>query len=265
MAVLKRIPEEDRRQVKEVTMDFSDSMYTAVRESFPHAEIVIDCFHIIQPATSALGDIRVKHKRKAMSKDAKARREHKKKLRRNAQQRSKKRQLQREQQNKTKSKRGRPLGRSNQDYRPERLSNGDTRVELLTRSRYLISQSREKWTESQKQRADILFSLYPDMLSGYNLVNDLRNIFKNKALTADTASNRLEQWYQKVDTSALEALKNVADTIQSRQEHVVNYFNERHTNASAESLNSKIKGFRSMLRGVSDLPFFMYRIATVFG
>jgi transposase len=54
VAVLKRIPEEDRRQVKEVTMDFSDSMYTAVRESFPHAEIVIDCFHIIQSATSAL-------------------------------------------------------------------------------------------------------------------------------------------------------------------------------------------------------------------
>lgn len=58
---------------------------------------------------------------------------------------------------------------------------------------------------------------------------------------------------------------NAADTIQSRQEHVVNYFNNRHTNASAESLNAKIKGFRSMLRGVSDLPFFMYRMATIFG
>lgn len=53
--VLKRIPEEDRQQVREVTMDFSDSMYAAVSDSFPNAEIVIDCFHIIQPATSALG------------------------------------------------------------------------------------------------------------------------------------------------------------------------------------------------------------------
>lgn len=199
-----------------------------------------------------------------MSEDAKARREHKKKLRRNTEQR-KKRQQQREQGNKTKSKRGRPQERSNQAYRPERLSNGDTTVELLTRSRYLISQSREKWTGSQRQRANILFALYPDMLSAYNLVNDLRNIFKNKTLTADTASVKLEQWYQKIEASGLDTLKSVADTIQSRQEHVVNYFNEWHTNASAESLNAKIKGFRSMLRGVSDLPFFMYRIATVFG
>lgn len=263
--VLKRIPEEDRKRVMEVTMDFSDSMYAAVSDSFPNAEIVIDCFHIIQLATSALGEIRMKHKRKAMAKDAKARREHKKRLKYNAERR-KKRKQRREQQRKTKSKCGRPQKeRSNQAYRPERLSNGDTMVELLTRSRYLISQSREKWTESQKQRANILFSLYPDILSAYNLVNDLRNIFKNKTLTADTASGELEEWYQKIEASRLNTLKSVADTIQSRQEHVVNYFNKRHTNASAESLNSKIKGFRSMLRGVTDLPFFMYRIATVFG
>ena len=44
--ILKRIPEEKRLQVKEVTMDFSDSMYTIVKETFPKATIVIDCFHI---------------------------------------------------------------------------------------------------------------------------------------------------------------------------------------------------------------------------
>lgn len=35
--------------------------------------------------------------------------------------------------------------------------------------------------------------------------------------------------------------------------------------ASAESLNSKMKGFRARLRGVSDLPFFMYRLCQIFG
>ncbi|MDD6314474.1 MAG: DDE transposase, partial [Porphyromonadaceae bacterium] len=44
-----------------------------------------------------------------------------------------------------------------------------------------------------------------------------------------------------------------------------NYFINRSTNASAESLNSKLKGFRSQLHGVSDLPFFMYRISRIFG
>ena len=39
---------------------------------------------------------------------------------------------------------------------------------------------------------------------------------------------------------------------------MLNYFINRATNAAAESLNSKLKGFRAQLRGVSDLPFFMY-------
>lgn len=46
---------------------------------------------------------------------------------------------------------------------------------------------------------------------------------------------------------------------------VLNYFIACSTNASAESLNSKMKAFRAQLRGVSDLPFFMYRLSTIFG
>ena len=37
------------------------------------------------------------------------------------------------------------------------------------------------------------------------------------------------------------------------------------TDNAAESLNSKIKAFRSQLHGVSDLPFFMYRLSIIFG
>ena len=44
--VLLQLPEEKRNAVKEVTMDFSDSMYSIVQASFPNATIVIDCFHI---------------------------------------------------------------------------------------------------------------------------------------------------------------------------------------------------------------------------
>ena len=32
-----------------------------------------------------------------------------------------------------------------------------------------------------------------------------------------------------------------------------------------ESLNSKMKSFRAQLRGVSDLPFFMFRLSKIFG
>ena len=39
----------------------------------------------------------------------------------------------------------------------------------------------------------------------------------------------------------------------------------RGANAGAESFNSKIKGFRALLRGVSDLPFFMFGLSAIFG
>ena len=65
--VLMRIPEEKRLAVKEMTMDYSDSMYSIVRQAFPNATIVIDCFHVMKNQCDALDSIRMKFKRKAIS------------------------------------------------------------------------------------------------------------------------------------------------------------------------------------------------------
>lgn len=263
-AVFSRIPEERRDKVREVTMDFSESMYSAVRQCFPRAEIVVDCFHVIQLATSALSEIRMAHKREAMLEQARARKRWRSQQKAKAK-RAKEADRKRKEQGKGKSSRGRKPDRKNKAYTPPKLENGDTVVELLTRSRYFIGQSRDKWTESQRKRAKILFELYPDMMEAYNLVNGLRNIFKNKQLDKTAAAERLNLWYQEVKSAGFEQLIAVAETIESREDHVTNYFNNRHTNAAAESLNAKIKAFRSLLHGVSDRPFFMYRIATIFG
>ena len=45
----------------------------------------------------------------------------------------------------------------------------------------------------------------------------------------------------------------VATIIADRQGEILNYFINRATNASAESLNAKIKHFRAQLHGVVDL------------
>ena len=60
-------------------------------------------------------------------------------------------------------------------------------------------------------------------------------------------------------------MKSARDAIKSREDEVLNYFINRSTNAGAESLNSKMKAFRAQLRGVSDLPFFMFRLSKIFG
>ncbi|MGL5938391.1 MAG: hypothetical protein ACRCY5_06675 [Phocaeicola sp.] len=43
-----------------------------------------------------------------------------------------------------------------------------------------------------------------------------------------------------------------------------NFFNNHVTNASAECFNAKLKKFRVDLRGVNDVPFFLYRVVNIY-
>lgn len=263
IAQLKKLPEEQRLAVTEVTMDFSDSMMRIVSAAFPNATIIIDCFHIIKRCGDSVEEIRLREKCNAIKEQKKAKAEHKKKLERRA--KARKAYRKKHPKKYTGKKRGRKPSRLSEKFVPEELSNGDTKVELLTRSRGLLSQSRDKWTENQKNRAKLLFELYPKIKEAYNLVDSLRAIFRSKKIDRDQAKAKLHEWYQKVADCTLREVKAARDTIKEKEEEVLNYFINRSTNASAESLNSKIKSFRAQLHGVTDLPFFMYRLSVIFG
>jgi hypothetical protein len=43
-----------------------------------------------------------------------------------------------------------------------------------------------------------------------------------------------------------------------------NFFDNRSTNASAESFNAKIKSFRATLRGVNNIPYFLFRLKNIY-
>ena len=75
VAILMKISEEKRLAVKEVTMDYSDSMYSIVTQAFPNASIVIDCFHVMKNQCEALDCIRMRLKRKAIAEQNKEKKE----------------------------------------------------------------------------------------------------------------------------------------------------------------------------------------------
>lgn len=260
---LMKIPEAQRLAVEEVTMDFSDSMYAIVRKCFPNATIVIDCFHIVRRCGEAIEELRLKAKREAQKEQRRLQAEHRKKQAA----RVKARKAYRKKHPKRyKGKiRGRRPARLNSRYIPETLENGDTKVELLTRSRNLLTKSPDKWSDTQKQRAQLVFSNYPKIKQAFTLINSLRSVFRNKSIDRNQAREMLHSWYDKVAQCTLREVKSARDAIKAKEEEVLNYFISRSTNASAESLNSKLKGFRSLLHGVSDLPFFMYRVSRIFG
>lgn len=263
ISVLMQIPQTLREQVEEVTMDFSDSMYAIVTEAFPNATIVIDCFHIIKRCIEVVEELRLKAKREAQKALNKEKAKFKKKL----EQLVKSRKYYRKKHPKKYKgkKRGRKPQRLNKRFRPTMLSIGETVIELLTRSKYLLSVSGEKWTDRQKARAKILFEMFPKIEQAYSLICSLRSVFSNKSIDRTVAKIKLHEWYQKVSACTLREVKAARDAIKYKEEEVLNYFINRSTNAHAESLNSKLKGFRAQLRGVQDLPFFMFRTTMIFG
>ena len=227
---VKHIGEDSREKVVEVTLDLSESMRKIVEICFPRATRVIDRFHVQKLALEAVQEIRIKHRWEAIDADNKAKAVAK---------------------------------RNGEDYVPYTFDNGDTRKELLARSRYLLFKSPEKWTETQKERADALFREYPDIEQAYQLSQHLRAVF-NKKSQKSAARLNLAKWYNEVDKADFASFQTLAGTIYSRYDEVLNYFNDRSTNANAEAFNSKVKNFRASLRGVSDVRFFLFRLQKIY-
>ena len=266
-AVLLKIPAEQRLKVSLATMDLSDCMRVIVREAFPAAIAVRDCFHVIKRAGEGIEELRLRLKREAVKDVNRQKAEFRKYLELLAKRR--KQYKERQKKNGKKRRKGKRRGkkpmRLNTRFEPARLENDETLVEALTRCKAQLAKSRDKWTEKEKERADILFGMYPKLEEAYNLVNDLRTIFRNKNLTKETAKEKFTEWYGKVTKSTLREIKSVKYSIKHYEDEILNYFDNRETNASAESLNSKMKCFRSSLRGVMDIPYFFYRSVQVFG
>lgn len=214
----------------------------------------------------ALDCIRMRFKRKAIAEQNKEKKEfnQKKRERKAARARYSKSQIQQVPSQETGEKRGRPRKRANEKYVPTELSNGDTKVELFTRVNRVLPQSGEKWSESQKNRANMVFEITPKLKETYSLVCKLRTIFRNKKLTKETARTKLHEWYKEVSASRIIEMISAMKTLKTKEDEMLNYFVNRATNA-AESLNSKMKGFRSELKGVRDLPFYLFRCSRIFG
>ena len=148
-------------------------------------------------------------------------------------------------------------------YTPELLPNEDTLKQLLARSIYLLYKSSSKWTENGSRRAAILSERYPDLEKAYKLCQKLSWIFNN---TKDKTSAliRLAKWDEKVRQASFKSFSTISRTMSIHYQNILNYFDNRSTNASAESFNAKIKAFRAQFRGVRNIEFFLYRLTTIF-
>lgn len=228
--VLHRIKERERKKVKEVTLDLAPTMARIVRRSFPKAKLVSDRFHVQQLANEGVQEMRIKHRWDAIEQE------------------NKEMDLARE---------------AKMTWVPELLENGDTLKQLLARSRYLLFKKEVNWMPSQRHRAELLFNLYPDLHQGYKISQELSSILSHSKGRL-VAFKKLALWYNKVEKLGFKSFNTIARTIQNNYQTILNYFDNKSTNASAESFNAKIKAFRAQFRGVSNVKFFLFRLSKIY-
>ncbi|WP_299677375.1 transposase [uncultured Dokdonia sp.] len=229
VAAIEKIPLEKRKQVKEVTLDMANNMNLTAKICFPNAKIVTDRFHVVKLVTEALQHVRIQHRWKAIEDENKAIEDAKKK---------------------------------GEKYKPILLSNGDTKKQLLARCRYVIAKKPSDWTNNQKQRAELMFKLYPNIEKAYRHTLEFRSIYEETSKVS--AKKRFELWLEYTKVLEFKNFNTAGNSIKYHLKTILNFFDNRNTNANAESFNSKIKLFRANQRGVRDIQFFLFRLQKLF-
>lgn len=220
--LMRHLPVEKRIAVEEVTLDMDTGFEWVANQCFMNAEKVVDRFHVQKLVGECVQALRITQRQTLLS----ARRE------------------------------ARQAGRTMPAEHP--YENGDTPRELLARSRYLLFKPRKSWTDRQKERAGILFREFPDLERAYELSQQLKKLYDTH-MDRGTAAVLLRQWCEACDQSAIPEMEDAAASVLRHEGRILNFWNERATNAFAESFNAKIKRFRGMLRGIRDLKFFLFR------
>jgi transposase len=219
-----------KQKVKTITADLSPTYEKFCEQNFTNAILVADKFHVVKHIVEAVQSLRIRIKQEEIAKIPLIKKERK------------------------------------LYEKKTKLINGESRIEMLTRSRYLLFKEESKWSESQKRRAPILFETYPLIKLGYDLTIQIRQWLNKKNIgKLDWQVEReLIHWYDNAETAKLPEIENLIRIIGSHEDTISNYFITGKTNALAEAINSKIQRFINTNFGVRDKDFFMFRLAKYF-
>ena len=55
------------------------------------------------------------------------------------------------------------------EWEPVRMANGETKPQVMARSRHILLMHKSKWNDQQKARAAVLFQMFPDLEKAYTI------------------------------------------------------------------------------------------------
>ena len=224
---------EKRMQVKSISRDMATHYDWFAREAFMNAYHVIDKFHIMKNTMEQLQAVRIYYRQQELSKRREA-------------------------------------AENKKEYQETVLENGDSVLQLLARSRGLLFVMPHNWSQQQRQRANVLFKLFPKIKRAYQMVNKIRRWFKPPAgkITYQPTKNKkktqLLDIINELYRSTIPELKNMAFMLKRNLMNILHYFIAKETNAKAEALNQNLQRFININYGTRNIKFFLFRIKIYF-
>jgi transposase len=118
----------------------------------------------------------------------------------------------------------------------------------LKRSRYLWLKNKHAWTRKQVLHFYDLSRMNLKTHRAYRIKESLREIFST-AHDAEEAEILLAKWYSWARRCRLEPIKQVAVTLKTHWQGILNAFDSKLTNGRVEALNSLIQAAKARARG----------------
>jgi len=244
------------RCVTTLTRDLSPLYAKVGNELFFNSSAVADKFHtctvyevrgIIRSLTEACQDVRVRLRQDLLRDRRLKFQEHKK---------------QEKQRKKECQDNAKEYIKTEFEHEEEKLSNGETVLESLARSRYLLFKYPNEWTSSQQKRANALFEKFPEIKKVYDRCCEFRDWMKkeNVGKSIRLIKDELWAWMLKVEQDEVDEMLNFKSMVERNMLPVLNYFRFGATNAIAENINSQIQRFIMINQGVRDREFFYFRM-----
>lgn len=238
-------------KVRTLTRDLSPGYDWFSRQAFLNAAHVADKFHIVSSVLEAMQSVRIRYRQDLLRE------------RRTAFENHKHNEKLRQQQCK---KEGVVFKKKKFEYKEKRLSNGETPLELLARSRYLLYKYPGDFTPSQKERAEVLFKLYPEIKNAYKLSCSFRIWYRKENVGKDIKllETQLQGWFEETEKLEIDEMLSFKTMVETHKTVIMRYFISGHTNAIAENINSKIQRFVMINQGTRNREFFYFRLAKYF-
>lgn len=127
--------------------------------------------------------------------------------------------------------------------------------EILKNSKYLFLRNRSKLKKEQEEKLDKLIeNEYLETSVVYKFKLQFQEIYS--LIRKEEAQKRIEIWIKEACVTKIKELKKLAKTIGTKMENILNYFENRVTNATLEGINSLIQLAKTRARGFKNIENF---------